>query len=192
MSYITVEHLCKSFTVRKKREGGSLLRVKETVEALKDVCFSVEKGELVGYIGPNGAGKSTTVKILSGILTPDSGSVRVGGRVPWLERKEHVRRIGEGQAGGIDLGGQFLRFELFISGHHQQVIRSLLPVAEEQVLADDHAEYGVDGVARFHGIGRFMIRPQVTDSQAVEKIIRPDLTEQASFPLFRAALMQFH
>ena len=72
MSYIQVDHLQKTFTVRKKRE----------------------KGELVGYIGPNGAGKSTTVKILSGILTPDSGDVRVDGRIPWEERREHVRNIG--------------------------------------------------------------------------------------------------
>lgn len=94
MSYISVEGLCKRFTVRKKREKGSLLRPKETVEALRDVSFGVERGELVGYIGPNGAGKSTTVKILSGILTPDGGSVTVGGLVPWAARKAHVRRIG--------------------------------------------------------------------------------------------------
>ena len=48
----------------------------------------------MGYIGPNGAGKSTTVKTLSGILVPDSGTVRVGGRVPWENRKEHVSHIG--------------------------------------------------------------------------------------------------
>ncbi len=82
MSYICVDGLCKRFTVRKKREKGSLFRPKETVEALRDVSFDVERGELVGYIGPNGAGKSTTVKILSGILTPDGGSVTVGGMVP--------------------------------------------------------------------------------------------------------------
>ena len=64
------------------------------MSALKEVSFSVDKGELVGYIGPNGAGKSTTVKILSGILTPDGGEVTVGGIVPWKERKRHVKNIG--------------------------------------------------------------------------------------------------
>ena len=94
MSYIEVRNLTKTFTVRKKREKGRLFREKTSVRALRDVSFDVEKGELVGYIGPNGAGKSTTVKILSGILTPDGGSVTVGGLVPWRDRKEHVRRIG--------------------------------------------------------------------------------------------------
>ncbi len=94
MSYIEVNGLKKTFTVRKKREKGKLLREKQTVEALKGVSFSVEKGDLVGYIGPNGAGKSTTVKILSGILTPDGGEANVGGKVPWLDRKEYVKHIG--------------------------------------------------------------------------------------------------
>ncbi len=94
MSYIDVRELRKTFTVRKKREKGKLLREKETVEALRGVSFTVERGELVGYIGPNGAGKSTTVKILSGILTPDGGEATVGGQVPWAERKAFVRRIG--------------------------------------------------------------------------------------------------
>ena len=94
MSYIEVNNLRKTFTVRKKREKGKLFREKEIVEALKGISFVVEKGELVGYIGPNGAGKSTTVKILSGILTPESGEASVGGRIPWKDRKEYVKHIG--------------------------------------------------------------------------------------------------
>jgi ABC-2 type transport system ATP-binding protein len=94
MSFIEVDDLKKSFIVRKKREKGKLFREKQTVEALKGVSFEVEKGDLVGYIGPSGAGKSTTVKILSGILTPDGGEASVGGRVPWQDRKEYVKHIG--------------------------------------------------------------------------------------------------
>ncbi|MBQ9197261.1 MAG: ATP-binding cassette domain-containing protein [Clostridia bacterium] len=94
MAYIEAKELTKTFTVRKKREKGRLLREKTEVRALDAVSFSVEKGELVGYIGPNGAGKSTTVKLLSGILTPEGGTALVDGRVPWLERRRHVERIG--------------------------------------------------------------------------------------------------
>ena len=94
MSYIHVRELEKRFTVREKRKKGALLREKKTVTALQGVSFDIGQGELLGYIGPNGAGKSTTVKILSGILTPESGEVTVGGRIPWKERKAHVRRIG--------------------------------------------------------------------------------------------------
>lgn len=94
MRYITVNHLEKTFIVRKKREKGRLLREKTQLHALNDVSFTIDRGELVGYIGPNGAGKSTTVKILSGILTPDGGEASVGGLVPWQERKKHVQRIG--------------------------------------------------------------------------------------------------
>lgn len=94
MSYITVQDLSKHFDIRVKREKGALLRRKERIDALKSISFDISEGEMVGYIGPNGAGKSTTVKILSGILTPDGGQVLVDGLVPWKSRKEHVRRIG--------------------------------------------------------------------------------------------------
>ena len=94
MHFIEVENLNKSFAVRKKREKGHFTREKTIIHALQDVSFTVDEGELLGYIGPNGAGKSTSVKILSGILTPDSGKASVGGLTPWLDRKNHVQRIG--------------------------------------------------------------------------------------------------
>ena len=64
------------------------------IKAVKKISFSVEKGEIIAFIGPNGAGKSTTIKILSGILTPDSGKCKVGKQTPWIDRKEYVKKIG--------------------------------------------------------------------------------------------------
>lgn len=97
---ITMEHVCKSYKVAKRNAGmkeackALFRRDVEIIHALSDVSFSIEDGEMVGYIGPNGAGKSSTIKILSGILTPESGSCLVDGRIPWKNRKEHVRQIG--------------------------------------------------------------------------------------------------
>lgn len=97
---IEVSHLCKTFRVAKRDAGFSkavkaLFRREYTeIHALDDVSFSIKEGEMVGYIGPNGAGKSSTIKILSGILTPDSGDCVINGRVPWQERAQHVKDIG--------------------------------------------------------------------------------------------------
>lgn len=97
---IQVSHLCKSFRVAKRDAGaGQALkslfhREYEHIQALDDISFSIQPGEMVGYIGPNGSGKSTTIKILSGILTPDSGTCTINGRTPWKDRKQHVRDIG--------------------------------------------------------------------------------------------------
>ena len=100
MPQIVAENLVKRFRVAERSPGllgamrGVFKRRYRTVAALDGVSFSIEPGELVGYIGPNGAGKSTTVKILSGILVPDSGGCEVLGRTPWLEREAHVAGIG--------------------------------------------------------------------------------------------------
>jgi len=62
--------------------------------AVDGISFSIAPGEIVGYLGPNGAGKSTTIKMVTGILTPTSGSCSVDGRVPYEERIENARNIG--------------------------------------------------------------------------------------------------
>jgi ABC-2 type transport system ATP-binding protein len=64
------------------------------VHAVKDISFNIEQGEIVGYIGPNGAGKSTTIKILSGILTPDTGTASIDGMIQWTNRTKYVKNIG--------------------------------------------------------------------------------------------------
>ena len=90
----------KTFKVNKREKGLSqavkafFLPQTETIHALNDVSFEISEGEMVGYIGPNGAGKSTTIKIMCGVLTPDSGECIINGRNPWKERINHVRDIG--------------------------------------------------------------------------------------------------
>lgn len=97
---IKVQNLSKTFYVTrrdaglKQAAGAFFRREKEAVRALDDVSFTIGEGEMVGYIGPNGAGKSSTIKVMSGILTPDSGSCIIGGLTPWKSRKAHVRQIG--------------------------------------------------------------------------------------------------
>ena len=97
---ITMEHVCKSYRIAKRNAGfkeackALFRREYEEIHALSDVSFTIQDGEMVGYIGPNGAGKSSTIKILSGILTPDSGNCLIDGRVPWKDRIGHVREIG--------------------------------------------------------------------------------------------------
>lgn len=100
MPQIVVEGLSKTFRVSERSAGlwgavkGVAIRRSRTVHALAGASFAIEPGELVGYIGPNGAGKSTTVKILSGILVPDSGRCEVLGRVPWKQRIDNAGDIG--------------------------------------------------------------------------------------------------
>jgi len=97
---IQLQSICKTFRVAKRKSGfkqaakAFFSREFETVHALDNVSFTVNDGEMVGYIGPNGAGKSTTIKIMCGILTPNSGACVIDGRTPWKERAAHVRHIG--------------------------------------------------------------------------------------------------
>jgi ABC-2 type transport system ATP-binding protein len=92
MPIVEVRDVRRTFTVR--RRVGRVRRSAEQVSAVDGIGFDIEAGEMVGYIGPNGAGKSTTIKMLTGILVPSSGSLRVAGFTPHTQRTQLARRIG--------------------------------------------------------------------------------------------------
>lgn len=100
MPIIQVDNLVKEFRRPERFEGplGGLrtlfTRQYVTTRAVDGVSFSIDEGELIGYLGSNGAGKSTTIKMLSGILVPTDGDVRVNGLVPWEQREENALQIG--------------------------------------------------------------------------------------------------
>ena len=100
MSYIIVDDISKTFKVAKRNSGlksalkSFIKREYSIVEAVKNVSFKIDEGEIVGYIGPNGAGKSTTIKMLSGILLPTAGNITVDGLNPFEDRKKYVSNIG--------------------------------------------------------------------------------------------------
>ncbi len=100
MSIIEVNNISKSYRINKRQKGipgmlaNLVLPKYEVKQAVKDVSFQIEKGDMVGFIGPNGAGKSTTIKMLSGILHPDAGEIKVNDYIPYKQRKEYVGSIG--------------------------------------------------------------------------------------------------
>lgn len=94
---IEVDGLTKEFATGRRAK-------RRVVEAVDHISFGVEAGERLAYIGPNGAGKSTSIKMLTGILHPTSGTARVLGLVPWEQRKALARRIGTCSASGRSCG----------------------------------------------------------------------------------------
>ena len=94
MKVIEVNNLSKTFKVKKIDENMGGKKVKVIKRAVDDISFSVEEGETVAFIGPNGAGKTTTIKILTGILYPDSGDVNVLGYNPSKQRVKLSYEIG--------------------------------------------------------------------------------------------------
>jgi ABC-2 type transport system ATP-binding protein len=124
---IDVRALSKSYRVHKRPPGVAaalrsvLHRKYETVKAVEDLSFTIAEGERVGFLGPNGAGKTTTLKVLSGLLHPTSGSVRVGGYVPYARDP------------------RFLKLITLVMGQKQQLIWDLPPAetyAMNQALYD--------------------------------------------------------
>ncbi len=99
MSIIEIKNLSKSYRVYQKQEGvwpsirGLFRREYREVRAVRDISLNVQAGEFVAFLGPNGAGKTTTLKLLSGVINPDSGKCRVMGHVPWERENEYRRRF---------------------------------------------------------------------------------------------------
>jgi ABC-2 type transport system ATP-binding protein len=99
MPAIVVERLSKTYFTYKRPPGvwsavkSLFRRERHEVHAVRDISFTIEEGELVGFLGPNGAGKTTTLKMLSGIIFPTAGTARVLGYVPWERRAEMQRQI---------------------------------------------------------------------------------------------------
>lgn len=99
MSIVVVENLSKVYPVAVKEPGikGTLVhflrRTYRSVKAVQDVSFQIELGEVVGFLGPNGAGKTTTLKMLTGLIHPSSGRVKVAGHVPFQRQKEFLQKI---------------------------------------------------------------------------------------------------
>ena len=97
---IEVKNIKKYYKVAKREKGlkatikNLFHRKYEIKKAVNDISFSIKKGEIVGFIGPNGAGKSTTIKMLSGILYPDEGEIKINGFIPYKQRKQYVKNIG--------------------------------------------------------------------------------------------------
>ena len=100
MKIIKVENVSKQFKTPKKFPGfigaikGLFTREYTIKNAVQNISFDIEEGEIVGYLGANGAGKSTTIKMMTGILTPSSGKIEINGLVPYEQREKNARNIG--------------------------------------------------------------------------------------------------
>jgi ABC-2 type transport system ATP-binding protein len=148
MAQIVVNHLSKQYQVIKKKKGfrgtlHSLIRPEKVrIDAVNDVSFEIQKGEIVGYIGPNGAGKSTTIKMMIGILTPTSGSVQINGLSPHEHRKKVVCDLGVvfGQRTqlywDLRLGESFELLKRMYGVEHQAYEQTLAELTEVLQLQD--------------------------------------------------------
>src|SRR5258708_34626553 len=100
MAIISIQHVSKQFRLLNRREGllGSMRDLfsndYRVIKAVDDISVEINAGELVGYIGPNGAGKLTTIKMMTGILKPTSGTLLVNGDIAYANRQKIAKRIG--------------------------------------------------------------------------------------------------
>ena len=153
MTVIKVENLCKSFKVKEKEKGfkGSMKAIVKPkykeVKAVKNISFEVDEGEIIAFIGPNGAGKSTTIKMLTGILYPDSGNIEVLGINPTKERKKLAYEIGT------------------VFGQKEQLWMHLSPMDNFKFfgaiydLSDKEAEERIDELSKLFNLEKFINTP---------------------------------
>ncbi len=150
---LSVENLSKTFTVRQKPPGfmpsvRALFKAqKKEVRAVDSISFSVERGEMLAFIGPNGAGKSTTIKLVTGILYPTTGSIRVLGLDPHKQRKALARRIGT-------VFGQ--RSQLW---YHLPPLDTMLLLADIYDLDRTKAKARIDKLVELFGIKEYLKTP---------------------------------
>ena len=109
-----------------------------------------------------------------------------------VQQRLHAVAIGEGEARAPNLVGEILRPEDLLARHHQQIVLRLLPVAQEQVFADDRFQHAVDGVAILHRVRCGVIRPLIGDAQAVEQVIDGDFAFKPPARVGGPALLKLH
>src|SRR4030042_98527 len=177
MSIIKVSNLSKTYEYYKKSPGlwasvkGLFHREKLYKEAVREINFSIEEGELVGFLGPNGAGKTTTLKMLSGILYPTSGEARVLGFTPW-ERKNEYRRqfalvMGQKNQLWWDLPAQeslFLNKEIYgvADGDYQKTLDEMTELLQlNPLLRTMMRELSLGERMKFELIASLLHRPRV-------------------------------
>ncbi len=153
MPTVAVENLSKTFRVADKQPGlaGTLRhfvnRRHRLIDAVKDVSFTIEPGEVVGFLGPNGAGKTTTLKMLTGLIHPTAGSVRVLDQVPFKRKPDLLRQI------------------TLVMGQKQQMIWDLPPIESLRINAavygvpDSEAKRRIDELADLLSISDELTRP---------------------------------
>lgn len=174
MPIITVENLSKIYPVAVKQPGfkGTLLhffkREYRSVSAVQDVSFTIEPGECVGFLGPNGAGKTTTLKMLTGLIHPSKGQVRVSGHIPFRREEAFLKKI------------------TLVMGQKQQLIWDL-PALDS--LRINGAVYGIDDAEFRQRVGELADMLSL-DRQLTQPVRKLSLGERMKAELLAALIHQ--
>lgn len=173
MAIITARGLRKSFRVAAKQPGlaGTLRHVVrrrwQELDAVREVSFSIEPGEVVGFLGGNGAGKTTTLKLLSGLIHPSGGELEVAGHRPWRRERSFLEAI------------------TLVMGQKQQLIWDLPPLDSLRVNA---AVYGIDALEARRRIGDLAEMLELGDAELTRPVRKLSLGQRMKAELLAALL----